>query len=130
MTSVSFFDLGFCITKPHKHINTRTRLRGGDPWREGNMNSFLKGIITGAAGMLVLVLLVLAFRFFHNRDRKILEYMEAQNELQVMQEDIGNRLPDEFLEDPGVRGAANNAAGEFQRKRDEAIQRIRGGHAD
>jgi hypothetical protein len=91
------------------------------------MNSFLKGIITGAAGMLVLVLIVMVFRFFHNRDRKIFEYMEAQNEIQTMQEDIGNRSPDEFLEDPGVRGAADNAADEFRRKRDEAIQRIRGG---
>jgi hypothetical protein len=94
------------------------------------MNSFWKGVITGAAGMLVLVLLVLAFRFFHNRDRKIFEYMEAQNELQTMQEDIGNRPLDKFLEDPGVRGAADNAAGEFQRKRDEAVQRIRGRYAD
>jgi hypothetical protein len=94
------------------------------------MNSFLKGIIIGAAGMLVLVLIVIVFRFFHERDRKIFEYMEAQNELRTMQEDIGNRPPDEFLEDPGVRGAADNAADEFRRKRDEAIQRIRSGHAD
>jgi hypothetical protein len=94
------------------------------------MNSFLRGIITGAAGMLVLVLVILAFRFFHNRDRKILEYMEAQNELQTMQEDIGNRPSDEFLEDPGVRGAADRADAEFRSKRDKAIQRIRGGYAD
>jgi hypothetical protein len=94
------------------------------------MNSFLKGVITGAAGILVLVLLVLAFRFFYNRDRKIFEYMEAQNEIQAMQEDINNRPPDEFLEDPGIRGAADNAAADFQRKRDEAVQRIRGGYAD
>jgi flagellar biosynthesis/type III secretory pathway M-ring protein FliF/YscJ len=94
------------------------------------MNSFLKGVITGAAGVLVLVLLVLAFRFFYNRDRKIYEYMEAQHELQDMRENIGNRPPDEFLEDPGVRGAADNAAADFQRKRDEAVQRIRSGHPD
>jgi hypothetical protein len=87
------------------------------------MNDFLKGIITGVAGVLVLVLVVLALRFFNNRGRKILEYMESQSELQGMQEDIGNRPPDEFLEDPGVRGAADNAADEFRRKRDEAIQR-------
>jgi hypothetical protein len=94
------------------------------------MNSFLKGVITGAAGMLVLVLLILLFRFFFERDRKIYEYMEAQNEIQTMQEDINNRPLDEFLEDPGVRGAADSADAEFRRKRDEAIQRIRGGHAD
>jgi hypothetical protein len=94
------------------------------------MNNFWKGVITGAAGMLVLVLLVLAFRFFYNRDRKVIEYMEAQNEIQSMQEDINNRPLDMFLEDPGVRGAADNADAEFRRKRDEAVQRIRGGHAD
>jgi hypothetical protein len=94
------------------------------------MNVFLKGLITGAAGMLALVVLVLVFRFFHERDRKIYEYMEAQNEIQTMQEDIGNRPLDEFLEDPGVRGAADSADAEFRRKRDEAIQRIRSGHAD
>jgi hypothetical protein len=94
------------------------------------MNKFWKGVITGAAGMLVLVLIITVFRFFHERDRKIYEYMEERNEIQTMQEDIGNRPPDKFLEDPGVRGAADSADAEFRRKRDEAIQRIRSGHAD
>jgi hypothetical protein len=95
------------------------------------MNSFLKGIITGAAGMLALVLVITVFRFFYNRDKKIYEYMEAQREIEAMQEDIGNRDPYEFLDGvPGVRRAADNATDEFRRKRDEAIQRIRGGHAD
>jgi hypothetical protein len=94
------------------------------------MNKFWKGVITGSAGTLVLVVLILVFRFFSERDRKIYEYMEAQNEIQTMQEDINNRPLDEFLEYPGVRGAADNADAEFRRKRDEAIQRIRSGHAD
>jgi hypothetical protein len=94
------------------------------------MNKFLKGVITGAAGMLVLVIMVLVFRFFHERDRKIIEYMEAQNELELLQEDIGNRSLDEFLEDPGVRGAADSADAEFQRKRDDLLHRFRGGRAD
>jgi cbb3-type cytochrome oxidase subunit 3 len=94
------------------------------------MNTFLKGVITGATGVLVLVILFLAFWFFHERDRKIHEYMEAQHELQALQEDIGNRPSDKFLEDPGIRRAADNAADEFRRKRDEAVQRIRSRHAD
>jgi hypothetical protein len=94
------------------------------------VNNFFKGVITGAAGMLFLAVLVLAFRFFHERDRKIFEAMEKQYEIEALQEDIGNRPLDEFLDDPGVRGAADNAADEFRRKRDEAVQRIRGGHAD
>jgi hypothetical protein len=94
------------------------------------VKGFLKGVFTGAAGVLVLVLLVLAFRFFYERDRKIFEAMEKQHEIEVLQEDISNRPLDEFLEDPGIRGAADNADAEFRRKRDEAVQRIRGGHAD
>jgi hypothetical protein len=89
------------------------------------VKEFWRGVITGAAGTLVLVMLVLAFRFFRERDRKIIEAMEAQHEIQAMQEDINNRPLDEFLEDPGVRGAADNAEAEFQRKREEAVRAIR-----
>jgi hypothetical protein len=91
------------------------------------VNVFLKGLIAGAAGILALVLIIMVFRFFHERDRKIYEYMETQHEIELLQEDIGNRPLDEFLDDPGVRGAADGADAEFRRKRDEAIQRIRGG---
>jgi hypothetical protein len=94
------------------------------------MKTFWKGVITGAVIMLALVLVVMIFRFFLERDRKIYEYMEAQHELQAMREDIIHRPFDEFLEDPGIRGAADNAAGEFRRKRDAAIQRIRSRDAD
>jgi hypothetical protein len=94
------------------------------------MNSFWKGVITGAALMLALVLVILGFRFFHERDRKIFEAMEKQNEIQKMREDYSNRNPYEFLDIPGVRGAADSATEEFNRKRDEAIQRIRGGRTD
>jgi mannitol-1-phosphate/altronate dehydrogenase len=89
------------------------------------MNSFLKGVITGVAGVLLLAVLVWVFRFFHERDRKIYEYMEAQHELQAIQEAINHRPLDEFLEDPGIRGAADNADAEFRRKRDEAVRAIR-----
>jgi heme A synthase len=51
------------------------------------MNVFLKRIITGTVGVLVLVILVLVFRFFRERDRKIYKYMEAQREIEVLQED-------------------------------------------
>jgi hypothetical protein len=50
-----------------------------------------------------------------------------ERESAAMREDINSRPLDEFLDDPGVRGAADNAAGEFRRKRDEAVRRIRGG---
>jgi hypothetical protein len=94
------------------------------------MRSFRNGLMTGLGIALALFLVITMFRFFYNRDRKAIEYMEAQSELQTMREDIGNRPPDKFLEDPGVRGAADSADAEFRRKRDEAIQRIRGRYPD
>ncbi|GHU91834.1 hypothetical protein FACS189476_12560 [Spirochaetia bacterium] len=95
------------------------------------MNSFIKGIITGAGIMLALALVIGAFRFFHERDKKIYEYAEKQNEIQEIREDYRNRDPYEFLDEvPGVRGATDNATEEFNRKRNEAIQRIRGRYAD
>jgi hypothetical protein len=90
------------------------------------MNSFVKGIITGAGIMLALVLVIGAFRFFHERDKKIFEYAERQNEIQEIREDYRNRDPYEFLDGvPGVRGAADGATEEFNRKRDEALRAIR-----
>jgi hypothetical protein len=89
------------------------------------MNSFVKGIIIGAAGMLVLVLVIAGFRFFNERDKQIYEYMERQNEIQAIEQDVRDRDPYEFLDTPGVRGAADSATEEFNRKRDEAIRAIR-----
>jgi hypothetical protein len=89
------------------------------------MNSFLKGVIIGAAIMLALVLVVTVFRFFHNRDKQLNEYVERQNETQELREDYGNRDPDEFLDDPGVRRAADKGIDTIRRKRDEVLQRER-----
>ncbi|GHV93059.1 hypothetical protein AGMMS50268_35620 [Spirochaetia bacterium] len=89
------------------------------------MNSFWKGVITVAGAMLTLVLVIAGFRFFYERDRKIYEALEKQNEIQEMREDYSGRDPYEFLDTPGVRGAADSANEEFNRKRDEAIRAIR-----
>ena len=89
------------------------------------MKVFWKGVMAGAVFVLALVLLVTAFRFFWERDRKIFEAMEAQHEIELLQTDIGGRSADEFLEDAAIRGAADDAAREFRRKRDEAIRAIR-----
>jgi hypothetical protein len=90
------------------------------------LNNFVKGVITGAGVMLALVLVIGAFRFFYERDKKIYEYAERQHEIQEIREDYRNRDPYEFLDEvPGVRGAADGAAEEFNRKRDEAIRAIR-----
>jgi hypothetical protein len=92
------------------------------------MNSFLKGVITGAVIVLTGVLIVTALRFFYNRDKQIYEYMERQHEIEALQKDgffqnLRNRDPDEFLDDPGVRGAADRGLERINRKRDEILHR-------
>jgi hypothetical protein len=95
------------------------------------MTDFFKGVIAGVVTSAILSGLITAFWFFHARDKELIEYVEKQNEIQSIREDYGNRDPYEFLDDvPGARGAADNAADEFRRKRDEAVQRIRDGYAD
>jgi hypothetical protein len=47
------------------------------------VKAFWRGVIAGAGGIILIVLLVLAFRFFQERDRKIYEYMEAQHEIVI-----------------------------------------------
>jgi hypothetical protein len=89
------------------------------------MKVFWRGVITGAAIMLALVLVIAALRFFHNRDKQLYEYVEHQNEIQELYEDYGNRNSDEFLDDPGVRGAADRGLERINRKRDEILHRGR-----
>jgi hypothetical protein len=90
------------------------------------LTDFTKGIITGFLGAVIIFIIIFAFKFFQKRDKEILEYAEKQIVLQELREDYRNRDPDEFLDDiPGVRRAADGAAAEFDRKRDEALQRIR-----
>jgi hypothetical protein len=94
------------------------------------MKNFWKGAIAGAGAVLALGLAIGAAVFFRERDRRIYEYFEAEYAIQGLREEMGDRPPAEFLDDPYIRGAADNAAADFQRKRDEALQRIRGRHID
>jgi hypothetical protein len=95
------------------------------------MTDFFKGIIAGAAASVILFGIIFAVGYFNRRDRELLEYVETQNEIQSLQKDYNSRDPYEFLDDiPGARGAADDATADFQRKRDEALQRFRNRLAD
>jgi hypothetical protein len=95
------------------------------------MTDFAKGIIAVAFAAFVLSGIIIALVVTHYRDKELIENAEKQIEVQALREDYGSRDPYEFLETvPGARRAANGATDEFRRKRDEAIQRIRGGYAD
>ena len=90
------------------------------------ITDFAKGIITGFISAVIIFGVVYALWFFQKRDKELIKYVEKQIEIEAVREDYRNRDPVEYLDDiPGVRRAVDNATAEFDRKRDEAIQRIR-----
>jgi hypothetical protein len=90
------------------------------------ITDFAKGIITGFISAVIIFSVIYALWFFQKRDKEIFEYVEKQIEIEALRENYSNRDPVEFLDDiPGVRRAADRATAEFDRKRDEALQRIR-----
>jgi hypothetical protein len=90
------------------------------------LTDFVKGIITGFIGAVIIFGVIYALRFFQKRDKELIKYVEKQIEIEAVREDYRNRDPVEFIDDiPGVRRAADRATAEFDRKRDEALQRIR-----
>ena len=94
------------------------------------LTDFAKGIICGFVAALIIcgcIGLVIRSR---NKDKEKIEYAERQIEIENLREDIINRPADEFFEIPDVRRAADGAAAEFDRKRDEALQRFRSGYFD
>ena len=95
------------------------------------LTDFAKGIILGVVGTSIIFGLIIAFHFLNKRDKELIEYAEKQIEVEKLREDgflrnLRNRDPDEFLDDiPAVRRAADGAAAEFERRRDEILQRFR-----
>ena len=94
----------------------------------GVVSDFWKGVLAGVGGAMAVVLIVFLVSAFNKQDRKIIEALVAQNEVQALLEEVLNRDPYEFLDgDAGVRRAADRGIEEFNRKRDRAIRAIRDG---
>jgi len=90
------------------------------------MNDFYKGLIAGFVLAVIIIGLIIAVNFANKRDKELIKYAEKQMEIEALREDYVNRDPLEFLDTvPDVRRAADGAAAEFERKRDEALQRFR-----
>jgi len=94
------------------------------------LTDFAKGIIVGILFSVIIFGVAIAFHFLNKRDKGLIEYAEKQFEIEALREDYSNRDPDEFLEEPGVRRAADGAAADFERKRDEILERFRSRLAD
>ena len=96
----------------------------------GTLKDFFLGVFAGCVTTAIIFGIVVGFIHTWNRDRELIEYVERQIEIEVLREDYVNRDPIEFFNIPGVRGAADGAVAEFDRKRDEALQRFRSGYFD
>ena len=89
------------------------------------MSDFYKGLISGVGLAVIVFSLIIVAHFANKRDKELIEYAEKQMEIEALREEYGNRDPVEFLENPDVRRAADGAAADFERKRNEAVQRFR-----
>ena len=94
------------------------------------LTHFGKGFIAGFVLAAIIFAFVIGAITQRNRNREILEYAERQIELFELQEDVINRDPVEFFDIPDVRRAADGAAYDFKRRRDEVLYRFRSRLAD
>jgi hypothetical protein len=88
------------------------------------LTDFGLGFLTGIIFAIIVFMIIAGIYFFNRHDRENIENAKKQIEIENLREDYINRSPDEFLEIPGVRRAVDGAAGEFDRKRDEALRSI------
>jgi len=89
------------------------------------MKTFWIGFVAGFLIAAIIFGIVAGFIYSRNKDREIVEYAEKQLEIEVLREDYSTRDPDEFLDVPGVRRAADGAAAEFDRRIDEILRAFR-----
>ena len=95
------------------------------------ITDFGKGFIAGVVISAIIFGFVVGLMLHRAKVKGIVEYAEMQQAIELLREDYVNRDPYEFLDAvPGVRGAADGAAAEFERRRDEALERFRSGLVD
>jgi len=94
------------------------------------LTDFAWGLIIGFFSAVIILCIITGIYFYHKREKELIDYAEKQMEIHELQEDVVNRDPVEFLEIPNVRRAADGAAAEYERKRDEILERFRSRKAD
>jgi hypothetical protein len=95
-----------------------------------NIQEFWQGVIAGFISAIIIFSVITAFYLMNKRNGEVIEYAEKLQEVETLRGSVSNRDPVEFLEVPDVRRAVDGAAADFERKRDEALQRFRSRLAD
>ena len=114
-----------------EEILTEARRRRGHGGKiKIKIKIFWRGFVMGILSAVFFFGLFSSLIFFSNKNKRRIEYAEKQLEIEALREDYINRDVDEFLEIPDVRRAADGAADEFIRKRDEVLHRFRNRIAD
>ena len=90
-----------------------------------SVTDFWFGFILGALLVIIVFSVAIGIIYFKDKNKEMIEYAEKKIEIEALREDYSHRAPDEFLDMPDVRRAADGAAAEFERKRDEALFRFR-----
>ena len=89
------------------------------------VTDFGKGILVGFLLSTIIFGVVVGVMLHRIKIKEIVEYVELQQEIEALREDVINLTTDELLDLPDIRGAADGAIADFIRKRDEALQRLR-----
>ena len=95
--------------------------------RRGILTDFAFGFIAGFFAAAVIFCIVAGVIHYRNKDKEKIKYVEIQQEIESLREEVNNLTADDLLDIPDVRRGADGAAAEFDRKRDEALQRFRSG---
>jgi hypothetical protein len=94
------------------------------------LTDFAIGFIAGFITAAIIFGIVAGAVHYRNKYREKMQYVELQQEIEALREDIINLTSDELLDLPDIRAAADGATAEFLRKRDEVLQRFRSRVAD
>ena len=95
------------------------------------ITDFWKGLIIGVVASAIIFTFVSVLYIRTRKEKEIIRYVEIQQQIEELREDYVSRDPVEFLDSvPGVRESADGAYGDFERRRDEILQRFRTGLVD
>jgi len=92
---------------------------------------FVRGKIVGFLAAGIIFACIAGIVYAKQKNKELLEYAERKQVIEELRESYINLDPDDFIEAvPDVRRAVDGAGSEFERKRDEILQRFRNRIAD